>query len=78
MKVGYSRAEGLSVIDGGKPAISLTPDFEGAGSGSLMDSILFALLKKMVQWYLGSKWHACIFESLQFQGLYVEDLLYFP
>ena len=47
--MGYSRAEESSVIDGGKPAISLTTDFEGAGSGSLMDSILFVLLKKMVQ-----------------------------
>ena len=76
--MGDGRAEGSSVIHGRKAAIPFTPDFEGTGSGSLMDSILFALLKKMVQWYLGSKWHACIFESLQFQGLYVQDLLYFP
>ena len=37
------RAEGLSAIeDRGQAAVSLTPD----GSGSLLDSILSALLKK--------------------------------
>ena len=41
------RAEGSSAIgDGGQAAISLTPDVDGTGSGSLMDSILSTLLKK--------------------------------
>ena len=44
--VGDGRAEGLSVIgDGGKVAISLTPDqIDGIGSGSLLDSILSTFL----------------------------------
>ena len=38
--------EGLSIIgDGGKVAISLTPDqIDGIGSGSLLDSILSTFL----------------------------------
>ena len=32
--------------DGGQAAISLTPDVDGTGSSSLLDSILSALLKK--------------------------------
>ena len=45
--MGDGRAEGLSAIgDGGQAAISLTPDVDGTGSGSLLDSILFTLLKK--------------------------------
>ena len=43
--MGDGRAEGLSAIgDGGKATISLTPDVDGTGSGSLLDSILSALL----------------------------------
>ena len=42
--VGDARAEGSSAIgDRGQAAISLTSDFEGTGSGSLLDS---TLLKK--------------------------------
>ena len=45
--MGDGRAEGSSAIgDGGQAAISLTPDGDGTGSGSLLDSILSALLKK--------------------------------
>ena len=45
--MGDGRAEGSSAIgDRGQAAISLTPDVDGTGSGSLMDSILPTLLKK--------------------------------
>ena len=45
--MGDGRAEGSSAIgDGGQAAISLMPDIDGTGSGSLLDSILFPLLKK--------------------------------
>ena len=45
-EVGDGRAEGSSAIgDGGQAAISLTPDVDGTGSGSLLDSILSTLLK---------------------------------
>ena len=45
--MGDSRAEGLSAIgDGRQAASSLTPDIDGTGSGSLLDSILSTLLKK--------------------------------
>ena len=45
--MGDGRAEGSSAIgDGGQAAISLTPDVDGTGSGSLLDSILSSLLKK--------------------------------
>ena len=45
--MGDGRAEGSSAIgDGGQAAISPTPDADGTGSGSLMDSILSTLLKK--------------------------------
>ena len=41
-------------------AISLMPDIDGTGSGSLLDSILTTLLKKMIQWYLGrSSFFSC-------------------
>ena len=44
--MGDGRAEGSSAIgDGGQAAISLTPDVDGTGC-SLLDSILFTLLKK--------------------------------
>ena len=39
--------EGSSAIgDRGQTAISLTPDVDGTGSGSLLDSIISALLKE--------------------------------
>ena len=45
--MGDSRAEGSSAIgDGGQAAISLMPNVDDTGSGSLLDSILFTLLKK--------------------------------
>ena len=45
--MGDGRAEGaLAVGDEGQAAISLTPDVDGTGSGSLLDSILSTLLKK--------------------------------
>ena len=38
--MGGDRAEGSSAIgDGGQAAISLMPDVDGIGSGSLLDSI---------------------------------------
>ena len=45
--MGDGGAEPLSAIgDGGQASISFTPDIHGTGSGSLLDSILSALLKK--------------------------------
>ena len=45
--MGDGRAEGSSAIgDGGQVAVSLTPDVDGTGSSSLLDSILSTLLKK--------------------------------
>ena len=45
--MGNGRAEGSSAIgDGGQAAISLMPDTDGTGSGSLLDSTLSTLLKK--------------------------------
>ena len=45
--MGDARAEGSPAIgDGGQAAIALTPDIDGTGSGSLLDSILSTLLKK--------------------------------
>ena len=45
--MGDGRAEGSSAIgDGGQDAISLTPDVDGTGSCSLLDSILSTLLNK--------------------------------
>ena len=45
--MGDGRAEGSSAIgDGGQAAMSLTPDVDATGSGSLLDSILSTLLKK--------------------------------
>ena len=38
--MGDRRAEGLSAKgDGGQAAISVTPDVDGTGSGSMLDSI---------------------------------------
>ena len=46
--MGDGRAEGLSAIeDRGQAAISLTPYVDGTGSGSLLNSVLSALLKKL-------------------------------
>ena len=45
--MGDDRAEGSSATgDRGQAAISLTPDIDGTGSGSLLASILSTLLKK--------------------------------
>ena len=45
--MGDGRAEGSSAIGGGgQAAMSLTPDVDGTGFGSLLDSILSTLLKK--------------------------------
>ena len=45
--VGDGRAEGSSAIgDGGQVAVSLMPDTDGTGSGSLVDSVLSTLLRK--------------------------------
>ena len=42
------RAEGSPAVgDIGQAAISLMPDVDGTGSGSLVDSILSTLLKKL-------------------------------
>ena len=45
--MGDGGTEGSSAIgDGEQAAISLTPDVDGTGSGSLLDSTLSTLLKK--------------------------------
>ena len=45
------RAEGSSAIgDGRQVAIALTPDVDGTGSGSLLDSILSTLFRKRTPW----------------------------
>ena len=45
--MGDGRAEGSSAIgDGGQAAVSLMPDVDGTGSGSLLDSILSTFLNK--------------------------------
>ena len=45
--MGDGRTEGSSAIGNGEQAaISLMPDVDGTGSGSLLDSILSTLLKK--------------------------------
>ena len=49
------RNEGSSAIeDRGQAAISLTPAIDDTDSGSLLDSFLSTLLKKMNQWCLSS------------------------
>ena len=54
-KEGDGRAEGSSAIGAVRQvAISLRPDVDGSGSDSLLASILPTLLKKMIQWCLGS------------------------
>ena len=45
--MGDGRAEGSSAIgDEGQAAVTFMPDVDGTGSRSLLDSILFAVLKK--------------------------------
>ena len=45
--MGDGRAEGSSAIgDGGQAAMSLMPDVDGTGAGSLLYSILSTFLKK--------------------------------
>ena len=45
--MGDGRAEGSSAIeDGGQAAMSLTPDADGTGSGSLLDAALSNPLDK--------------------------------
>ena len=45
--MGDGRAAGSSAMgDGGQAAVSLMPDVDGTGSGSLLDSILSTFLKK--------------------------------
>ena len=45
--MGDGRAEGSSAIgDRGQGAVSLMPNIDGTGSGSLLDSILSTVLKK--------------------------------
>ena len=58
--MGDRRAEGSSVIgDGGKAAISVTPDIVGTSSGSLLNSILSTFLKK----YTSNVWVVGLFFS---------------
>ena len=47
--MGDGRAEGSSAVGDGGQAASLTPDVDGSGSGSLLESILSTLLKKTIQ-----------------------------
>ena len=48
--MGDGRAEGSSAIgDGGQAAISLVPDVDSMGSGSLLASVLPSLLKQTIQ-----------------------------
>ena len=48
--MGDGRAEGLSAIgDRGQAAVSLMPDIDSTGSGSLLDSVLPSLLKQTIQ-----------------------------
>ena len=45
--MGDGTAEGSSAIgDGGQAAVSLMPDADGTGSGSLLETLLSTLLKK--------------------------------
>ena len=45
--MGDGRGEGSSAIgDRGQASISLTPDVDGTGSGSLLNSVLSILLEK--------------------------------
>ena len=54
------RTEGSSATgDGGQAAISLTPDVDDTGSGSLLDSILSTLFKKRCS----DVWVVAVFSS---------------
>ena len=45
--MGDGKAEGSSATgDGGQAEVSLMPDIDGTGSGSLLDSVLFTLLNE--------------------------------
>ena len=73
--MGDGRAEGLSAVgDGGQAAISLMPDIDGTGSGSLLDSILPTLLKK----WSSDIWVVALFSHHRWHGntgLHSEQLL---
>ena len=53
--------DGRATGDGGQAAISLMPDVDGTGSGSLMDSVLSTLLKKQSS----NVWLAALFSFRQ-------------
>ena len=53
--------DGRAIGDGGQAAVSLMPDVDGTGSGSLMDSTLSTLLKKQSS----DVWLAALFPSHQ-------------
>ena len=78
--MGDGRAEGSSAIgDGGQAAISLTPDVDDTGSGSLLDSILSTLLKKRssdVWVVLYQLHHCCFYTSSGHPGLEIKTLYY--
>ena len=62
MEVGESRVERSSAIgDRGQAAISLSPEVDGTGSGSLLNSILSTLLRKKKS---NDVWRVAIFFSL--------------
>ena len=64
-----SSIEGSPTVgDGGRAAISLTPDVVGTGSGSLLDSILCIFLKGLPR-RLNGKESACQFRRHRKQGL---------
>ena len=48
--MGDGRAEGsLTIRDRAQAAVSLTPDVDGTGSGSSLESILSSVLNKTIQ-----------------------------
>ena len=48
--MGDGRAKGSAAIeDKGQAAVTFMPDIDGTSSGSLLDSILSNLLKKIIQ-----------------------------
>ena len=71
--MGDCRAEGSSAIgDKEQAAISLMPDIDGTGSGSLLDLILSTLLKKRssdVWVVLYQLYHCCFYACLDILGL---------
>ena len=63
--MGDGAAEGSPAIgDGGQAEISLTPDVDGTGSGSLLDSVLSSRLKKMIQGCLDSSSFSLIIDGM--------------